>query len=176
MNDISSRSSGAGSRADAPRALAAALALLLAACGPTEPPSAGNIALQRGDFPRIASIETQRYVEGDPALASGSGVLSAGRFIYNLGPPDGGEFKVRVLLFKDEPSAQAYWQGMHRAEALAATTPLDAGDQGWIYRDEMAATRAGRSIFEIKARGGKGRLADFTRACARKAARRLDDP
>ena len=172
MNATSSRSSAAGSRADARRALAA-LALALAACGPQDPPTAETIALQPGDFPRIASIETQRYVAGEPQLAASTGVLSAGRFIYNLGPPDGGEFKVKVLLFKDELSAQAYWQGMHRAEALAATTPLDAGDRGWIYRDEMAATRAGRSIFEVKARGGKGRLADFTRACADKAARRL---
>jgi hypothetical protein len=172
MNAISSRSSGAGSRADVRRALAV-LALALAACGPKGPPTAETIALQRGDFPRIASIETQRYVADDPQLAANSGVLSAGRFIYNLGPPDGGEFKVKVLLFKDELAAQAYWQGMHRAEALAATTPLAAGDQGWIYGDEMAATREGRSIFEIKARGAKGRLADFTKACAAKAARRL---
>lgn len=175
MNDRSSRSSGAGLRADV-RPASALLALVLAACGPKAPPTAESIALRAGDFPRIASIETQRYVASDPQLAESSGVLSAGRFVYNLGPPDGGEFKVKVLLFKDEASAQAYWQGMHRAEALAATTPLDAGDQGWIYRNEMAATRAGRGIFEIKARGGKGRLADFTKACADKAARRLDDP
>jgi hypothetical protein len=173
MNATSSRSSGAGSRAELRRALAV-LALALTACGSNGPPTAESIALKAGDFPRIASIETLRYVADDAELTRVSGMLSAGRFVYNLAPPDGGEFKVRVLLFKDERSAQAHWQGMHRAEALAGTTPLDAGDQGWIYRDEMAATRAGRSIFEVKARGGKGRLAAFTQACAEHAGSILD--
>jgi hypothetical protein len=176
MNDISSASSAAGSPAERGRtALLVAAALALAACGPRPPPTAQDLAPDTGDFPRIARIETLVYVSSDPDDSAAPGnVLSGGRYAYHLGPPNGGVLKTLVLLFPDEQAARAHWQHMHKAEALAATTPLDAGDEGWIYGDKMAATRVGRSIFEVKARGAAGRLADFTRACARKARERLD--
>ena len=174
MNGTSSDSSAAGSRPERLRAaLAAALALTLGACGSRPEPTAQDIAPTPGDFPRIASIEAQ-VVAGESDLAPASGMVSGARLIYHLGAPDGGVYKVRVMLFRDEGAAKQHWQGMHRAEALAATAPLDAGDEGWIYQGEMAATRAGRSIFEVKARGATGRLADFVRACARKAEGRLN--
>lgn len=172
MNGTFSASSAAGSRAER-RGLALGLALALIACGPRPPPAAQDLTLATGDFPGIARIETLAYVSNDPAEGVPSGVLSGGRYAYHLGGPNGGVLKTLVLLFPDEQAARRHWQRMHRPEALAATTPLDAGDEGWIYGDQMAATRVGRSIFEIKARGATGRLADFTRACARKARSRL---
>lgn len=169
MNAASSGSSAAGFRVE--RALLAALVMALAACGPRQPPTAHSIALGADEFDGIVRIETLSYA--DAPSAGQPQLLSAGRYAYHLGPPDGGVLKVTVLLFADRTAAQAHWERMHRAEALATTAPLDAGDSGWIYRDELAATRAGRAIYEVRARGAAGRLAEFTRACARKAAREL---
>jgi hypothetical protein len=176
MNDTSCASSGAGSQPERGRAsVLLAVALALAGCGPRPPPTAQDLAPATDDFPGIARIETLVYVSNDPDDSAPPGnVLGGGRYAYHLGPPNGGVLKTLVLLFADEAAAREHWQRMHKAEALAATTPLDAGDEGWIYGDRMAATRVGRSIFEVKARGAAGRLADFTRACARKARDRLD--
>ena len=171
MNAASSCSSAAGSRAR--RRAGALLALALAGCGPQPPPTAQTLALAAGDFRGIVRIETLSYVADAAPAAGEPGLLSAGRYAYHLGPPHGGVLKVTVLLFSDAAATQAHWQRMHRPEALAATTPLDAGDAGWIYRDDMAATRVGRAIYEIRARGAAGQLEDFARACARKAAREL---
>ena len=50
--------------------------------------------------------------------------------------------------------------------ALAMTTPFAAGDEGWIYRDQMAGVRVGAVIVEIRAADGAQGLPEFTRSYA----------
>lgn len=166
------------------------LALLgLAACSrpPASPPSAQTLMLRQEQFPAIASIETVVEIGAAPGQGTSpdiealrqAGMQSIGRYRYHLGVPDGGVYKVYIMLFADEAAAIRNWQQRHHPEALAQTQPLDliGRGEGWIYpspgKGEMAELRVGRVVVEIKARGAAGRLAGFCQALARHADRQL---
>ncbi len=168
-----------------PRLLLLALLLTLAACKPRPAPSAHTLMLTPKDFAAIASIETVMEIDDDPKAAEGPanedmrqfGIISSGRYRYHLKAPDGGVYKVHIVLFANEARAVKDWQGRHRPEALAATSPLPLDkvrdSEGWIYpsagKGEMSAVRVGRAVIEIQARGAPAALAPFSRAIAKHA-------
>lgn len=161
------------------------LVLSLAACAPKPAASAKQLMLSAAEFPRIASIEPQMEIGDEPGSDANAdslrpyGVHSAARYRYHLRGPDGGVYKVHILLFADEAAAVKDWQTRHRPEALAQTQPLslDGPGDAWIYpnpeKGELAEVRVGRAVVEIKARGAATQLAAFSRAMAAHAAKRL---
>ena len=102
-----------------------------------------------------------------------AGLASAAQYRYRLGGERPGLFKVRVDVFRDEATGTAQFRGRHLPQALAMTQPLDAGDDGFIYRDEYAGFRVGPIVVEIRAEGASGRLPDFARSYAAFVAARL---
>lgn len=169
--------------------LLCALVLALAACKPE--PTAHSLMLDSSRFAAIASIETVLEAGTDQQQTSAAdaqqlrqlGIHSFGRYRYHLRAPDGGVYKVHILLFTDTASAVQHWQQRHHAEALATTRPLPLGEkldtqgEAWIYpnaeRGEMASLRIGRAVIEIRARGAATVLAPFSRAIAAHTARVL---
>ncbi len=163
----------------------------LAACKARPATTAHDLMLTSQDFAAIASIETVFEAVDDPQAEAGAAnqdlrqqhIRSAGRYRYHLSPPDGGVYKVHILLFADAAAARDNWLRRHHPQALATTTrlPLGAALQGkaeaWIYpsaeRGEMASTLAGRAVIEIQARGAASRLAPFTAAIAGRAVERV---
>jgi hypothetical protein len=102
-----------------------------------------------------------------------AGLASAAQYRYRVGGERPGLFKVRVDVFRDEATGTAQFRGRHLPQALAMTQPLDAGDDGFIYRDEYAGFRVGPIVVEIRAEGARGRLPDFARSYAAFVAARL---
>lgn len=127
-----------------------------------------------GRAPAYDSVETRFVVtRGDKDSAMDraleqmekAGVFSAAEYRY-LARTGGGSIKVRVELFVDEAAARANWGKRHHPQALAMTQAFDAGDEGWIYRDQMAGVRVGRAIFEFRTKGAAPDLPGFGRSYA----------
>jgi hypothetical protein len=187
MSDISCDSRTSIFRRDRVAGAFAALVVAgaLVACSRPPPPSAESLKLPLARAAGFGEIET-RFVAGDdneahrgaagPAVLAQlqrAGIHSAAEYLYVGGAATPGRIKVRVELFEDEPGAQANWKTRHRPEALAMTTPFDAGDQGWIYSDQMAGVRVGRLILEFRVKGKPPPLPAFARAYAEFARQEL---
>lgn len=160
------------------------MVLALAACS-RAPLTAGQLQLPLASAIGFSDIETRFVVSDDSEAnraAAGAKVLdqlararirSAAEYLYVADAPSAGRVKVRVELFVDEAAAQANWATRHRPEALAMTRPFEAGDQGWIYSDQMAGVRVGRVILEFRVRGKPPALPAFAKAYADFARRAL---
>jgi len=180
MNVASWPSNSCGFRPERTRTLRLPWALLLAcaigAC--SRPPlTAESLRLPIERAAGFSEVETRLIVGDDAAHRAAAGektleqmrranISSAAEYLYLAGTPSSGRIKVRVELFVDEPAAQANWKTRHRPEALAMTQPFNAGDEGWIYSDQMAGVRVGRSILEFRAKGKVPGLAAFARTYA----------
>lgn len=152
----------------------AALAVVLAACeGPA--PTAADFVLPAERVPGVAEVETRRIVSDDaPTRASADGraldalrqrsIVSSADLRYRFAKA--GTCKVRVDVFRDEAAARSDWRTRHHPEALSLTVPFDAGDEGWIWRDRMAAFRAGTVIVEFRASDDAAGMPDLARRYA----------
>ncbi|HEX4895077.1 MAG TPA: hypothetical protein VFV11_01950 [Solimonas sp.] len=165
-----------------PAALAAVL--LLAACS-RPAATVTDLRMPAEAHPGIAALSTRaEVVDGDEAalpkqaetaeLLRKAGLTGSASYRYRLAPPGKGRYKVRIDLFVDEARAQENWANRHMPEALAMTQPFAVGDQGWIWRDQMAGFRIGRAIIEIRAADGAQGMPDFARRYAGYAAAALD--
>ena len=171
--------------------------LLIAAAGPpttAEPPaaasvhgaatvSAADLRLPTEAYPGMTEVHTRALaVDGGEAEADASpevralrqlGQASAANYRYVVGGDAPGQLKVRVDVFPEAAEAAAHFGGRHLPEMLALTEPLDAGDEGFAYRDEYAGFRVGPVVVEIRAAGTAAHLRPFARTYAAFVAARL---
>jgi hypothetical protein len=147
-------------------------------------PSAADLQMPPELSADIAEVTTRALAVDDGRAEEGAippevtalrlaGLASAAQYRYRIGGERPGLFKVRVDVFRDEATGTAQFRGRHLPQALAMTQPLDAGDDGFIYRDEYAGFRVGPIVVEIRAEGASGRLPDFARSYAAFVAARL---
>lgn len=158
------------------------LAMMLGACEPARDPVAADLVLSAREFADIVSVEPLLEINDSAQVAATVetaplrqiGLLSTGRYKVNLRGPNGGAYKIHVMLFRDAAAAAKHWGQLHRASALAQTQALQAGDAAWIYygqiernaMESQAALRRDRVLIEIRARGASQRLADFVKRSA----------
>ena len=158
------------------------LAMMLGACAPAREPVAADLLLGAREYADIVSVETLLELNDSaqvPATVETAplrqiGLRSTGRYKVNLRGPNGGAYKIHVMLFTDAAAAEKHWGQLHRASALAQTQALQAGDAAWIYygqiernaMESQAALRRDRVLIEIRARGASQRLADFVKRSA----------
>lgn len=147
-------------------------------------PSAADLQMPPEFSADIAEVTTRALAVDDGRTQEGAtppeitalrlaGLASAAQYRYRVGGERPGLFKVRVDVFRDEAAGIAQFRGRHLPQALAMTQPFDAGDDGFIYRDEYAGFRVGPIVVEIRAEGASGRLPDFARSYAAFVAARL---
>lgn len=140
-------------------------------------PSAADLQMPPELSADVAEVITRALAVDDGSTQEGAtppevtalrlaGLSSAAQYRYRIGGERSGMFKVRVDVFRDEATGIAQFRGRHLPQALAMTQPLEAGDDGFIYRDEYAGFRVGAVVVEIRAEGAKGRLPDFARSYA----------
>ena len=147
-------------------------------------PSAADLQMPPELSADIAEVTTRALAVDDGRAQEGAippeitalrlaRLASAAQYRYRVGGERPGLFKVRVDVFRDEATGTAQFRGRHLPQALAMTQPLDAGDDGFIYRDEYAGFRVGPIVVEIRAEGASGQLPDFARSYAAFVAARL---
>ncbi|HEX5760416.1 MAG TPA: hypothetical protein VF121_14605 [Thermoanaerobaculia bacterium] len=160
------------------------LALALLGTGATPAPTAADLQMPAAAFADVAEVTTRTLAVDDPKAPAEptppevvalrrAGLASAAQYRYQIAGEKPGRFRVRVDVFRDEPTAATQFRGRHLPQALAMTEPLAAGDDGFIYRDEYAGFRVGPVAVEIRAEGAPGRLPEFARAYAEFVAGRL---
>lgn len=157
------------------------LPLLLAACRSRPEPTLIEYLPGAKDYAQVASIDTRAEIAAgggreavDPAMRD-LGLVASGRYRVHLRGPDGGILKVHLMLFKDAEAAKRDYRERHHPQSLAATRPLAAGDEAWIYPSaeagEYLGLRLGRVRYEIEARGAASQLTPYAGVAAAKAAR-----
>lgn len=150
--------------------------LLLAACS-RPPASVADLRLPVDGHPGLAEASVRAEIIDGAAgqlpkeqetaeLLRKSGLTGTASYRYRLAPPGRGRYKVRIDLFVDEARARENWATRHMPEALAMTEPFAVGDEGWIWRDQMAGFRIGRAIIEIRAADKATGMPDFARRYA----------
>lgn len=158
------------------RAILAVALLALSACSRPQA-TVADLRMPETHHPGIAAVtvralaldsdDTQSpQAQKTAELLRGAGIVGSASYRYQVAPPGTGRYKVRIEMFVDAARAQANWQTRHLPEALAMTAPFAAGDEGWIYRDQMAGLRVGAVIVEIRAADGAVDLAAFARSYA----------
>lgn len=146
--------------------------------------SAADLRLPADAYPGIAEVVTRALAVDDGAPDAETppevralrqlGQASAANYRYVFDGDGAGQLRARLDVFPEAAEAAAHFGSRHLPEMLALTEPLDAGDEGFVYRDEYAGFRVGPVVVEIRAAGAATEhLRPFARLYAGFVAARL---